>query len=352
MPDDGNGTFVREYSWQTDANLGVDIEPERMDAEDDGFAAGLTNRICRDGQSTVIANIPFNGFRLLGVGTPTLINDAANKGYVDKIRAELSCVAVSAGTATAMTLTSSTVYAALEDGIVVGCEAGTTCTGAATTLDADGLGAKAVRVFVGGAEADPSANMIAAGGKYLFAYSEAAASAAGAWILLNPSPASDVTSKVTGPSSATADNFMMYDGTTGKLAKDSGYGPATATHFRANTADKVLVTDDVWSAADYVTLTDGVTIPVDMSLGFNFTVTLQGNRTLSNPTNTKNGQKGTIIVKQDGTGSRTLAFDTNYEWAGGTAMVMSTAAGAKDRISYEVESSTSILLSNAGKAFS
>jgi hypothetical protein len=40
----------------------------------------------------------------------------------------------------------------------------------------------------------------------------------------------------------------------------------------------------------------------------NFSVTLGGNRTLANPSNQTAGQSGTIVMTQDGTGSRTLAF--------------------------------------------
>ena len=57
--------------------------------------------------------------------------------------------------------------------------------------------------------------------------------------------------------------------------------------FRNNTSGRGLSTDKVWSAADYVSLTDAATIAVDMSTGINFTVTIGGNRTLGNPTNTK-----------------------------------------------------------------
>ncbi len=41
-------------------------------------AQGLSTMICRDGQSTVTADIPFAGFRLKGVGNGVLATDAAN----------------------------------------------------------------------------------------------------------------------------------------------------------------------------------------------------------------------------------------------------------------------------------
>lgn len=116
----------------------------------------------------------------------------------------------------------------------------------------------------------------------------------------------------------------------------------TTAQFLANTADKVLSTDQVWAGAAFVTLTDAATIAVDMSTFINATVTLGGNRTLGNPTNTKDGQSGVIEIVQDGTGSRTLAYGSNWEFAGGTAPTLSTAAGASDALYYQVRSSTRI----------
>lgn len=116
----------------------------------------------------------------------------------------------------------------------------------------------------------------------------------------------------------------------------------TTAEYRANTADRALSTDQVWAAADLVTLTDAATVAVDMSTGINFTVTLGGNRTLGAPTNTKNGQSGVILVKQDGTGSRTLAYNSVWKWAGGTAPTLTTTASRTDKIFYLVESSTII----------
>jgi hypothetical protein len=121
------------------------------------------------------------------------------------------------------------------------------------------------------------------------------------------------------------------DGTVWTTGQD-----ATTSHYRGNTADKLLTTDIVWSSAEEVTLTDAATIAVDMSTFINAVVTLGGNRTLGNPTNEKVGQTGYIRIVQDGTGSRTLAYGTDWEFAGGTAPVLSTAASAQDMLFYTV----------------
>jgi hypothetical protein len=91
-----------------------------------------------------------------------------------------------------------------------------------------------------------------------------------------------------------------------------------------------------------VALTDGATITPDFATGNNFSVTLAGNRTLANPTNLTAGQSGVIVVTQDATGGRTLAFGSNWKFPGGTAPTLTTTADAVDVIAYYVESSSRI----------
>ena len=95
-----------------------------------------------------------------------------------------------------------------------------------------------------------------------------------------------------------------------------------------------------------VALTDAATVAVDLSLGNNFTLTLAGNRTLGAPTNVTAGQSGVIVVTQDGTGSRTLAYNSVYKFAAGTAPTLTTTASAVDVLAYYVESSTRITVTS------
>ncbi len=90
------------------------------------------------------------------------------------------------------------------------------------------------------------------------------------------------------------------------------------------------------------TLTDGATITPDFAATNNFQVTLGGNRTLANPSNLVAGQSGAIRIVQDGTGSRTLAYGSNWKFSNGAAPVLTTAAGAVDLLVYFVESSSRI----------
>ena len=89
-------------------------------------------------------------------------------------------------------------------------------------------------------------------------------------------------------------------------------------------------------------LTDGATITPDFAAANNFSVTLGGNRTLANPTNLTAGQSGVIVITQDGTGSRTLAYGSYFKFSAGSAPTLTTTASAVDVLAYYVESSTRI----------
>ena len=84
-------------------------------------------------------------------------------------------------------------------------------------------------------------------------------------------------------------------------------------------------------------LTDAATIAVDMSYA-NFSLTLGGNRTLGAPTNLTAGQSGVITIRQDATGSRTLAYAWPYVFPGGAPPTLSTAKFTTDQLNYFVSS--------------
>lgn len=80
----GDGNFLRVHNWVADRDASIKIRADRMDAECDGFATGLSTCITKDGQTTITANIPFANFKITGLGTPTADADASTKKYVDQ----------------------------------------------------------------------------------------------------------------------------------------------------------------------------------------------------------------------------------------------------------------------------
>lgn len=96
------------------------------------------------------------------------------------------------------------------------------------------------------------------------------------------------------------------------------------------------------AVADIVSLTDAASIAIDFNTGQNFAITLAGNRTLENPTNCVAGQVGSIFIVQDGTGTRTLAYGSSWDFPDGTAPVISTSINSVDRLDYIVHTSTDV----------
>jgi hypothetical protein len=82
------------------------------------------------------------------------------------------------------------------------------------------------------------------------------------------------------------------------------------------------------------TLTDAPSIDWDVALGAMATVTLTDNRALANPTHLVNGASYILMVKQDGTGNRTLSFGSAYKFPGGTDPTLSGSANAVDIIAF------------------
>jgi len=78
------------------------------------------------------------------------------------------------------------------------------------------------------------------------------------------------------------------------------------------------------------TLTDAASIGWDASVNQVTSVTLTDNRTLAAPTNMVDGGVYTLMVIQDGTGSRTLSYNAVFKFTGATAPTLTTTAAAKD----------------------
>jgi hypothetical protein len=155
---------------------------------------------------------------------------------------------------------------------------------------------------------------------------------------------------VTGGSITGITDLAVADGGTGASSFTSGAllkgaGSSAITTATAGTDYAGIDTAQTFTKGqrgEITTLTDGATVTPDMADSNNFTLTLGGNRTLANPSNLTAGQSGSIFIVQDATGSRTLAYGNQYDFIGGTAPTLSTAANAVDRIDYVVRTTGSI----------
>jgi hypothetical protein len=107
-----------------------------------------------------------------------------------------------------------------------------------------------------------------------------------------------------------------------------GKQPAVSAITSSDIADDIITSAKLNYAE--ATLTDQATITWDASTQDVCKVTLGDNRTLAAPTNGTTGQFISILVIQDGTGSRTLTWNTVYEFKDDTAPTLTTTASKGD----------------------
>ncbi|TPK85323.1 hypothetical protein [Mesorhizobium sp. B2-4-17] len=139
---------------------------------------------------------------------PSALNDGVRQvmGRVAEYLADNGGALVAGGTANAITVTANSAFTAYADGLPLALRIASANT-AATTINANGLGAKSVRKMVGAGEVALSGAELQPNGIFLFRYSTALNSAAGGWLLLNP--AVDVPNMVTLTGSQTLTNKSL-----------------------------------------------------------------------------------------------------------------------------------------------
>ena len=129
----------------------------------------------------------------------------------------------------------------------------------------------------------------------------------------------------------------------GALSSDRTINVPAASSSQAKAASSSSVALTPGSLAAFLapqTLTDAATVAFDVALGVNAALTIGGNRTLGAPSNLFSGASGTIYITQDGTGSRTLAYNAAWKFAGGSAPTLSTDAGAVDALDWSYDGTT------------
>ena len=107
--------------------------------------------------------------------------------------------------------------------------------------------------------------------------------------------------------------FHQYDGTSILEINDGAYAKFTAA-----------------AVAPEATLTDGATVSWNALTQQVAKLTLGGNRTLGSASSGVTGEFISLLVIQDGTGSRTVTWNAAYEFASDTAPTLTTTANLGD----------------------
>ena len=107
-----------------------------------------------------------------------------------------------------------------------------------------------------------------------------------------------------------------------------GQEPAQVAIAASDIADD-LITSAKLNYSE-TTLTDGSSITWNAETQDVAKVTLGGNRTIGAASSATTGQFISLLVIQDGTGSRTLTWNAAYEFASDTAPTLTTTANLGD----------------------
>lgn len=99
MPFDANGNFTRNMNWQDDAANDIPILASRHDDEDDNFANGFNNTVCRDGRAAMTGALKMGGYKVTGMADGTSSTDAVTKSQLDAQNVSLTA-AISAAIST------------------------------------------------------------------------------------------------------------------------------------------------------------------------------------------------------------------------------------------------------------
>jgi len=144
---------------------------------------------------------------------------------------------------------------------------------------------------------------------------------------------------------STAAELNILDGVTSTAAELNFSDLAT---LGTTAASKVYTADangltKISGAALYVedTLTDGSTVAWDVIASPVAKLTMAGNRTISAPSGTTPaaGQFVSLLLIQDGSGSRTITWNAVYEFTGDTAPTLTTTASKGDLFTFRYNGS-------------
>lgn len=223
----------------------------------------------------------FNGRRATNLGEPEDDSDAVTKAYADTIINTAQTHATNAA-----------------------------ASAAAADASADDAAASATAAAASAVAADASADAAAA----------SATEAAGYAASVNP------------------DSFLTKAGNLSGLADlptartNLGLGDvatkseASVSEIKSKTADKLISVEDAWDANDWTALdTVSGTVTLDGNVGNKFYGTMSGNVTIG-VQNLNHGQVISLVLWQDGTGGRTVSWDSIIKWPNNTAPTISTTA--------------------------
>ena len=290
------GTMTGNIAMGTNKITGLGTPSSSTDAATKGYVDSASSSGLPTSGGTMSGNIAMGGYKVTGLGTPTSDNDAASKTYVDGILGSATAAATSASAAA------------------------TSATNASNSASAASTSAS---------NASASASAAAASydsfdDRYLGSKSSA------------PSVDNDGNSLLTGALywNSTSSNLWVWSGsawtqatlTAGSFATLAGSETLTNKTIEAGTFTNGYTEETV-------TANTSTAYTVDLANGSLQILTLTGNCTFTFPTATA-GKGFTMLLKQDGTGSRTVTWPSSVKWPASTAPTITSTASKGDKFVF------------------
>ncbi len=148
--------------------------------------------------------------------------------------------------------------------------------------------------------------------------------------------ASQTTAATSKTTPATTDEIPLADS-----AASFGLKKLTWANLRATVLAWIITQANSWTGLQtfrdlretIVTANTSTAYTINLANGTLFNLTLTGSCTFTFPAATS-GKQFTVLLKQDGTGSRSVTWPSSVRWAGGTAPTITVTAGQTDVISF------------------
>ena len=136
-----------------------------------------------------------------------------------------------------------------------------------------------------------------------------------------------------GTGAATLTGILKGNGTSAFTAVTAPSGTIVGTTDTQTLSAKTLTNPTVTNYVETpYSANSSTAITLDLTNGTVQIITLTGNATITIPTATS-GKSFVMMLKQDGTGSRTVTWST-VKWAGGTAPTITSTASRQDILSF------------------
>ena len=136
-----------------------------------------------------------------------------------------------------------------------------------------------------------------------------------------------------GSGAATLTGILKGNGTSAFTAVTAPSGTIVGTTDTQTLSAKTLTNPTVTNYVETpYSANSSTAITLDLTNGTVQIITLTGNATITMPTATS-GKSFVMLLKQDGTGSRTVTWST-VKWAGGTAPTITSTASRLDLLSF------------------